>query len=360
MDINSQRIQNLSNKSFSEVLRDGFKLFFQSYGTLILPLAFFQILLILLDVLILTDFRLYIDSLGITVDIILENLMDSAPLSPSELNLLSTFLLLSMVLFFLQNLIGAIIITIAMCSVSTYAFKKYMKEEISIGESFKSAFNKKIFFAILIIGILLPVSSLLLFFPAVIIFGLYIFIVFTYNMDNPKNSVSEARDIARRSFWRIIGVFIINVTIIFILSYFFNLFANMVLDTDSAAFMASFEHWHNPATRNYGMIILYNILFSVVDILLAPLFICLLTVLFASLKAKKDLKYLYQTENYPSRRFYQESYLPIQESKKEEFISHEVKVGNRFYCPFCGTLIRSAKKFCSKCGENLEFIKNNN
>ena len=99
--------------------------------------------------------------------------------------------------------------------------------------------------------------------------------------------------------------------------------------------MASFDHWHNPATRNYGMIILYNILFSIVEIMFAPLFICLLTVLFSSSKAKKDLRYLYQEGEYPTRTFYQESYRPIQQESNriEESVSPEAKVGSRFYCP---------------------------
>ena len=66
MEINTQRLMVLANKRFSEVLNDGFKLFIKTYGTLILPLAFFQVILILLDVFLLTDFRLYLDNLGVT------------------------------------------------------------------------------------------------------------------------------------------------------------------------------------------------------------------------------------------------------------------------------------------------------
>ena len=50
MENNSQRLVHLANKRFGDVLKDGFKLFSQNYKTLILPLAFFQVILIILNV----------------------------------------------------------------------------------------------------------------------------------------------------------------------------------------------------------------------------------------------------------------------------------------------------------------------
>jgi len=85
------------------------------------------------------------------------------------------------------------------------------------------------------------------------------------------------------------------------------------------------------------MIILYQILLNLANILLAPLFICLLTVIFASLKAKKDLGVKYQRSYYSVREE------PTLISQNE----------GRFYCPYCGVLIHSLKKFCPRCGENL-------
>ena len=362
MEINSQKLINLANKRFSDVLTDGFKLFIQSYRAIILPLALFQVVLIILDIFLLTDIRWQIDSSGINVAFIIEKFVEATPLTESEWNTLNYFLLMNIILLYLQNLIGAIVITIAMCSVSNYVFKKYMNENVSFIESFKSAFNKKTFLVILLIGICLPFGSLLLLFPAIIIFGFYIFLVFTYNTKDNNNPITEARAVAKGAFWKIIGVFVINVIFIFVISFIFNSLLDFILNTNSASFTASIASWYNPITRNYGMIILYQILFSIVDILFAPLFICLLTVLFSSLKAKKDLKYQFQQGYYPVREPYQELYQYPQEESYDVVETEksaslpEIRIEGRFYCPFCGLFIRIPKKFCPKCGENLNFI----
>jgi len=348
----------LANKRFSDVLNDGFKLFIKTYGTLILPLALFQVILIIIDIFLLTDFRLYLDNLGVIYTAIMNKLIAGGTLTANEWNVLSTYLILSFLLLFLQNLVGAIIITIAMCSVSIYVFKRYMKEDVSLLQSIKSAFNRKILIVILIIGICLPLSSLLLFIPAIFVFGFFIFLVFTYIIEVRKNPILEARSIAKGAFWKIIGIFAFNVILISIIRYFYVLLINIILNTDSAIFIANFNSWYNLTTRNYGMVILYQILMNFVDILMAPLFICLLAVLFSSLKAKKDLKYLYQQGYYSDKEI-----LQIKRKSYEVTENHDstpkFKQGGRFYCPFCGSLIRSgSNEFCPKCGENLSFMGN--
>ncbi len=358
MEISSRKFSNFAGKSFNESLADGFKLFYKNYGKLILPLAFFQILLIVLDTLILTDFKWYVESIGINVADIFTDLSDTS-LIAEELNALTTYLLMSLVLLFLQNLIGAIIITIAMCSVSNYTYQKYMGEDVSFKESFKSAFNKKIFIVLIILGFFLSLSSLLLFIPAIIVFGFFIFLVFTYNYED-TNPIKEAKRISKGAFSKVIGVFVVNFIFIYVVSFIYISSISAFLDIDSVYSQANINSWNDPATRNFGMIILYQLILSIVDILLAPLFICLLTTLFASLKARKDLGY------YPKKGYYQESY-PRREQESFEFTGNldttlqpniPVKdwTKERFYCPFCGYLITSPKKFCPKCGESLDSL----
>ncbi len=358
MEVNTLRLATLANKRFSDILRDGFKLFIQTYKTLILPLAFFQIILILLDIFLLTDFRYYLGTLETNYILIMDKLYDGLTLTANEWNFLGFFLILSYILIFLQNLIGAVIISIAMCSVSTYVFRKFMKEEISFMEAFKSSFNKKMFFVVLILGICLPLSSLLLFIPAIIVFVFFIFLVFTYNMETKRNPISEARKISKGGFWKLIGIFVINVLLISMISYVFNMIFSILLNSDSASFIAMFDSWFDPVTRNYGMIILYGILVSFADIIFAPLFICLLTSLFSSLKAKKDLIYLHQQGIYPTREVYKESY-PLQQELYEvdeiEKSTLSTRLKEKYYCPFCGHFISIPENFCPKCGEDLSF-----
>ncbi len=361
MEKKSQELIHLANKRFTEILSDGFKLFIKTYRSLIIPLALFQILLIALNVLLLTDFNWYINSLRASFNEIMDKFLENTPLTEGELNQLASFLFINLALFFLQNLIGAVIITIAMCSVSNYVFRIYMKEDISFTNAFKTAFNKRMLIVILIIGIILPIGGILLFIPAIIIFGFYIFLIFTYNMGEVKNPISEARAIAKKAFWKIIGIFVINVLFISIIDYIFTSIIDFFLINDSTSSIIS--SWYDPMTRNFGMLILYHILYSIVDIIFAPLFICLLTALFSSLKAKKDLKIQYQQGYYPERELYQESY-KILKQKPIDLVETEgtttvpdIRFDSRFYCPFCGVSIDSPRKFCPRCGEPLSFIK---
>ncbi|MHA2275678.1 MAG: hypothetical protein ACXAC2_07930, partial [Candidatus Kariarchaeaceae archaeon] len=187
MENNSQRLLNLANKRFSEVIRDGFQLFARNYSTLILPLAVFQIIIYILNSFLLTDLNLYVSS----IEINLMALWEQPVITPSDLNTLAMFLGLTIALLFIQNLIGALVITIAMCTVSNYVYHRYTHAEADFTTSFKSAFNTKIFVVILILGIILPLSSILLI-PSIFIFAFFIFLVFTYNIKGIEKSIHEA------------------------------------------------------------------------------------------------------------------------------------------------------------------------
>jgi hypothetical protein len=166
---------------------------------------------------------------------------------------------------------------------------------------------------------------------------MFIFLVFTYNIEEIEKPISEARAIAKgtNNKLKIIGVFIFNFCVIFIFSFMFNYLIDFFIDPNIISY--NYNIWLEPSTRNYGMIILYQILLNLVNILLAPLFICLLTGLFASLKAKKDLGLEYQRKYHSVREY-------------ETLIS---QVEGSIYCPYCGVLINRLKRFCPRCGENL-------
>ena len=328
----SPRFVDSASNRFSDIISKGFTLFYQNYGKIILPLAFFQVMLIVLDILLLTDLRWHIQNLSISISDILDKFINNITLTESEWNTLATFLILNVVILFLQNLIGAILITIAMCSVSNFLFNTYIGTETNFRDSFKSAFNKKIFLVILIIGVCIPLGSLMLFVPAIILFSFFIFLVFTYNMKEVEHPISEARRISKGNFWKILGIFVFNFIFIFIFSFIFEIILDIFLNPIP-------DSWLAPNTRNYGMIILYQILLNLVDIILAPLFICILTALFASLKAKKDFGYSYQTHR------------TIPEERPQQ-----PQIEDNFYCPFCGYAMKVPKRFCPNCGEKFSFM----
>ncbi|MFX1324891.1 MAG: zinc ribbon domain-containing protein [Promethearchaeota archaeon] len=332
MEKNSQRLANIAGKRYGEILSDGFKLFFESYKTLILPLAFFQVLVIVLNVFLLTDLNWYYSSLGVSV----LDLLQQETLTESELNLIAIYIFLTSAILLIQNLIGAIIITTAMCSVSTYVYNKYTWADTDISDSFKSASNKKFLIVLLILGICLPLSFLVIV-PSIILFSFFIFSVFTYNMKGVEKPLREARRLSKGAFWKIIGVFLINVLVISVIRFIYTSIVGFFINFDTA--------WVDPNSRNYGMLILYNLIFDAVDIILAPLFICLLTTLFASIKVKKDV--LFQDR----RPLIVEHPQPISQD-----MSFNIQPGSGFYCPYCGALIDSPKKFCPRCGESFSFI----
>ncbi|MFX1259632.1 MAG: hypothetical protein ACFFAN_17395, partial [Promethearchaeota archaeon] len=178
-------IRALADKSFGNILSDGFNLFAKTYWKLILPLALFQIISIVLRAFLLSD--LYW-------------------LSFKDDSLLSLTIFLCY--FTLDTLIGVIFNMIAMSSVSSYVYKRYTQnDKPDFVKEFKKSFNKRLILVILILGIImgLALSPFVLFFPGIIIFGFYIFLIYTYNMDDTKeNPISAAQKIAKGSFWNII------------------------------------------------------------------------------------------------------------------------------------------------------------
>lgn len=337
-----KKLVNFANKRFSEVIGDGFKLFVKNYGYLILPFAILGIISIFLKILFLTELELYITELGRDLTEGMETTPDISNFIESEFMHLMKYLILNLLLFVLQNLIGGriggIITIISMCSVSTFLFKKYVNGEADFISSFKSSFNKKIFLVILLIGIGIPLGIFFLIIPSIIIYGFFIFLIFTYNMKDIENPVLEARSIAKGAFWRLIGIVIVNFLFIAIINLIYISIFNLVLDI--------------PSTRNYGMKFLYQIFYSIIDIIFAPLLTCFLTCLFSKLKAQKDLDQRFIKKYYPVREMYKEPY-PQQEQEKELSTVRMPLKDEAIYCPFCGYLIETPLKFCPNCGESL-------
>jgi hypothetical protein len=146
---------------------------------------------------------------------------------------------------------------------------------------------------------------------------------------------------------------IINIPFQFILDLVWNVNATTYLT------------WLNPNSRNFFLIFLYRLSYDIVGILLAPLFICILTTLFATLKARYDLGYQksYRSQRMGSRE--EEEYTPYSSYPRSsetyskpndaETATNVSEIKEGMYCPFCGVHIKTPRKFCMKCGEKLKF-----
>ncbi|MFX1358535.1 MAG: hypothetical protein ACFFA8_14800 [Promethearchaeota archaeon] len=321
-----------ANKRFGEILSDGFNLFVRLWSSLIIPFAIFFMISLILKVLLFTDALWQLDDLGATVDAIVQNFYsDPNSVTEFELNLMLQYLIFSFGILMLQNMIGAIFTVLILTLVSTYVLKKYNGIETSLFEEIKNSFNKKLLLILFILGVLIPLGLILLFIPSIILFGYYIFSIYTIHFDKNEKSMKQAKRLSKGAFLKIIGTFLIVVILLTLINMFYQFILDLTFPYDIS--------WYNPATRNYGMILLSELVYNLMNILFAPLFICLLTPLFVKLKAKKDLGTMYYIKPEVS--------VPITESG----LASESGI----YCPFCGKLMMKKLKYCPHCGEALNF-----
>ena len=191
------------------------------------------------------------------------------------------------------------------------------------------------------------------------IFYYYIFLVYTYDSEDIKNPTKETRLIVRGNFWNIVGLFVASFFITTLIGTPIDYALSLAWNVDTAMFSS----WLNPTTRNYPLLILYQLSGDIVGMLLSPLFISLLTPLFASSKARYDLGYQrgysYQRSGYRQEPVPYSSYPRESETSSSfdevELVARVPELKEGMYCPFCGAYIKTPKKFCVKCGESLQF-----
>jgi ribosomal protein L33 len=174
--------------------------------------------------------------------------------------------------------------------------------------------------------------------PAIVIFGFYIFSVFTYQLENNERSIKEAKDLSKGAFWKIIGIFLISGLITLTVTTFYQMLIEILFPVSYSTLVS----WYNPANQRFDMIFIYNLMYNIVPILFEPLFICLLTPLFIHMKARKKLGYGHQKEYN-----YQRVYTP---PTQPEYVEKGI------FCPFCGQHMDFKLKFCPSCGESIDFL----
>jgi len=329
------RPKSVSNKRFKEVISEGFYLFKKSWTQLIIPLGLIFIVSLIIKNLLVADLNWQLNLITPEFDAII--LKDPLTLTNDDLNVLGEILTLLLSIGFFNNLTSSIFDVFAICLVSNYLFTKFSGSPSNFYTELKNALNGRLLLVVLLLGVGLPLGSFLII-PSIIIFVYYIFYVFTYHSEEGINPVKEAREVARGAFWKIIGIFILSNLVVFSCNGIFHFFANPFL------LQINDSSWYNPSTRNYGLIILYDLFYNLPAFLLAPLFVCLLTSLYVSLKNSREQQIQYQSPyEQPSQ---------IYESSSTE-VSKNIISG--MYCPFCGKFMKVRIKFCPHCGEKLDF-----
>lgn len=355
----AQSKQRLASKRFGELLSDGFSLFARNYLKIIVPFLLFSIISIVLKTFLLTDLVWEAAVLNARSAEIMERFNEgSTDLSDSEYNTIMQALMFSYLVSLLDSIVDAIFTVMALCSVSVFLYKDLMDKDPDFAEEFKKAFNSKLIPIILILGICTPLGMFLLFIPSIILFIFFIFSVYTYNLEEYESPLRTSRSLMRGSSLKIIGIFFIAAGIWFVIDLVYSSILFFAWPIDAITFTS----WYNPETRNYGMIILYIVVYSIPSLILSPLFICLLTPLFAQCKARYELggegqyqriEAMSQYKGYqvPRQPAYQAPQQPAYQTQPRAPLTSQ----EGMFCPFCGDKISTPKKFCPNCGESLEF-----
>jgi len=353
----TDKLNDLAHKSFGNMFSDGFKLFKKCYWKIILPIALFQIIWFVIQALLLSDFMLlyYIE-------------MNKLNESFESYDYNTTIDYNSIIIFYsyvlLETLFGIIFYILAMSFVSSYIYKTYIEQNQKYIDEIKSAFNPKFLLVILILGLLmgLGLSVFAFYIPGIIIFGFYFFLIFTYNLDDTKNNtLSKTRKIAKGSFWNTIFLSLLYFIIVFLVYILYISILGVIFYI--IGFNFDIITWLE--TKNYGMIIVYGIISNLIFILFAPLFICLLTPLFARSKARYDLgdEYYHPKKQQDYKHYSTQHPYPMQQPDITQQPSpvqtsawqSRIQEGSGIFCPYCGHKIDNPIKFCPSCGESIEF-----
>ncbi|NVM16873.1 MAG: hypothetical protein HWN80_04100 [Candidatus Lokiarchaeota archaeon] len=328
------RLKRFSNRRFSDVISEGFYLFGKNWLTLIVPLGLFFILSLILKNLLVVDLDWQVITMTPAIEAIISK--DPSIVTFEEVNLMFDYLILAFFSEFLNSLITSIFNVLAMCLVSNYLYNKFIGKETKLIFELKNALNGRILLVVLLLGVGISVGQILLFIPSIIIFGFYIFYIFTYHSNDSVHPIKEARDLARHAFWKIIGIFLINSLIIFVCDSVYHL----IIDNLGTQLYNAL--WYNPSTRDYGSIIIYDFISNIIQFLFIPLFICLLTSLYVYLRMRREQPLQYNNISQEAPQSYKTP-------------RNELKNNSGTYCAFCGKFMKVKIDFCPHCGEKLDY-----
>ncbi len=334
MSEDNQDLQRFASMRVSQVILDGLRLFVKNWFKIILPFVLFTIVSIIISNLFVLELNWQYFQMTPTVEAIYEK--DPTLITDADMTILVEYLVITYLISVITSVSGAFFTVLAMSAVGASLYKNYTQANGNSKEEFKGIFNKRVLIVLLIFGIFVPLGALVFFIPSIVLLGFYIFLFFTYREKSIESPLREARNLSRGNFLKIIGLFLLVSIMIGFVNLIYQYFINFVWNFDSATYVS----WYNPSTRNYFMIILDDLIYyQLINLIFSPLFICILTPFYTSLKARKQLGYSFQKGSYNMQKRYDQT---SQEEKG-------------FYCPFCGYHMPSKLKFCANCGELLDF-----
>ena len=333
-------LSRIANKTFGNLLSDGISLFLKNWIKIIVPMALIYVISLILRELMFVEFQWNLTLLELAVAPILD--ADPSTITEEDLQLMMDYLFSSMGLGVLNQIIADLFTAIGLCTVAYFLYKSYLNQDPNLRNDIKRAFNKKMIPILLILGIGVPLGVLTLFIVSIILFGFFIFSVYTYQFEEIEQPLSKARIYSKGAFWKIIGVLFVASLISMVINLAYQFIFDLIWPVDVATVIS----WYNPLTRRLDLLILYELTSNLILILLEPLFICLLTPVFVSMLAKSKLGYHMR---YQSR---------VNERPQGTFTSpiKEPEFGDKgIYCPFCGHFMEFKLNFCPACGEKLNF-----
>lgn len=315
-----------------DIIRDGLILLRNNYVKIVLPLFLFSMVPIIVNILLTTELEAIAINMEPYVNAVYNKLLaseDFSDITSADLSIIIQYFLVTLIALLLENMI---LFTFEMCGISLVAYhlyKKFTGQDADLTEDIKKALNYKLIIVLLILG---PFMSVGLF----VVFGLFIYLIFTYNISEYEGSEFIKKSWKIGSFFKKILIFLIPfISIHLIIDIAFGSIIDLIWNID----YETYAYWIT--TGNYGMLILYESLGGIARALLfCPLLVCLLTSQFT-----EDLKE-YKKESH--------IHYPMGEREIKPRESFQLKEG--MYCPFCGAQISGRQPYCPKCGESLDFI----
>jgi len=333
-------LSRIVNKTFGNLITDGFSLFLKNWVKIIFPIGLIYVISLILRELIFVELQWNLTLLELTVAPLLD--ADPSTITEEDLQLMMDYLFSSMGVGLLSQVIADLFTTLGLCSVAYFLYRSYLNQDPNLIKDMKRAFNKKMIPVLLVLGIGIPLGVLTLFIVSIVILGFFLFSVYTYQLDDVEQPLKKARLYAKGAFWKIIGALFVASLISMVINLAYQFFFDLIWPVDAATLIS----WTNPLTRRLDLLILYQLSSNLVLILLEPLFICLLTPIFVSMRAKNQLGYQVRYESQFSERS-QEGF--VSSIREPEYADKGI------YCPFCGHFMEFKLNFCPVCGEKLNF-----